>query len=110
MDKKDESTLEFDMKEVFRKLTSSERTTGGLHRVQRFIDEIRRRTEFIRELGELCMKYGVGGISELEYKNEADTAHVLVNWTYGRHLIQVNKDDDIAKIVCNIFGVVGAVK
>ena len=97
---------EFDAAEIFRKLISTQYPQTALGRTQDYLTQIENEVDFIRELGDLCLKYGVGGISELEYHKEACLSYVTINWTYGRHRLIVRKSDDIFTIVRSIFAVV----
>ncbi len=96
---------EFDRAEVFRKLTSKSEPQTTLQSMQAYFDEIERKRNFICELGQLCLKYGVGGISELEYNQNELLSSVKINGTYGKYGIGVNRGDDIVAIVRRIFTV-----
>ena len=97
---------EFDKAEIFRKLISKQYPQTALGRTQDYFTQIENDADFIRELGDLCLKYGVGGISELEYHKGAYSSYVTINWKYGRHRLILNQNDDIFTIVSSIFAVV----
>lgn len=99
---------EFDTAEIFRKLISKNEEQTLLGMTQNFFAELERNTVFVRDLGELCLKYGIGGISELEYHKDASSAYVIINYTYGKYRLVVRRSDDIITIIRSIFAVVAS--
>lgn len=110
MDRETSANKEFNTTEIFRKLISKSEPQTALGRTQLYFAEMERRADFLRELGTLCMKYGVGGISELEYHNEVDSSYVIINWIYGQRSILIRKNDDIITILRSIFEAVSIAK
>ena len=93
---------EFDTADIFRKLTSKHEPQTQLEELQMSLAEVQRRKEFLRDLGQLCLKYGVGGIYEAEYA-ENGGEHVVIKTARGVFEYYVQWNDNLATIAHKIF-------